>query len=119
MKSQSLGVSLSMTTTITDYYLTSSNRQVGSTSNLFMFISLVAQLQPNVIFEVSASGLDLTSAGVSNPSSTILSASSTKLKVNCAGYVSPLTLTNVLNQVAAVYQELDSTSVDNGIRCGC
>lgn len=86
-------------TTITSYSIGSSNNLVGGSTNLFLLIGLAASLQPSIIFEVTASGLDFTSATVNNPTTTLLTRSSSKIKVQSTGYKSPLSLSNVLNQV--------------------
>lgn len=106
MKSQSLTTTLSLTNTVASYSIGSSSNLVGGTTNLFLQLGLTALLQPSINFEVSASGLDFSAATVTNPSTTLLSKSASKIKVQVTGFKSPLAISNVLNQVGIYHVEL-------------
>ena len=106
MKSQNLAVSLSLTTQVASFSVFQSTKLVGARSKLFLSISLIALLETSVIFEVSVTGLDLSDATVDNPTTVIMSSTSTKIKVMCTDFIAPLMISNVINQVIAFLQEL-------------
>ena len=99
MKSQAYSAAVSLPTSITDLSVNPSNKQVGHETNLYLYVNLVAALEPNAIYEINAQGWDLSNATVSNPNTVKISATVNKLKINTSSLVPPLILTGVINNV--------------------